>query len=248
MKTKQIGKVLTAAVLTALFLAMAWESLLWPSVIFSSAAGYIIFMYRSVIHSGRASAVMIVTMLLVLLSLLDVMNQSGVPAPESWFLGLFVGGLLVTNNWSGTPTRTRVSRKPTGTGDGSLRFTGGVRLARINATCAAVLLGLGGAHFALQTPTVAVGTVFAGATLGGWALFRFPTPLKLRNRVLWVIPVEFCLLLPLAGNTDQTALPFVWAYGALLGILLGGRYWSGPRLGEPRPPFNVWATTPLSQK
>jgi len=33
----------------------------------------------------------------------------------------------------------------------------------------------------------------------------------------------------------------VWAYGILAGILLGGRYWRGQRLGEPRPPYNVQA-------
>ena len=38
--------------------------------------------------------------------------------------------------------------------------------------------------------------------------------------------------------TDQLALPHARAYGVLAGILLGGRYWAGPPLGEPRPPIN----------
>lgn len=39
------------------------------------------------------------------------------------------------------------------------------------------------------------------------------------------------------GAIDQLALPHVWGYGALAGLLIGGRYWSGPKFGEPRPPF-----------
>ncbi|UKA49430.1 hypothetical protein LFT48_18635 [Arthrobacter sp. FW305-123] len=247
-RSEQIINVLTAAVMTAVFFAMARESLPWASVIFTVAACYTFLMFRVVIQSGRASAVMFIAMFLIFFSLIHVEDQLGIPAPGSWFLGLFVGGIVGMSKWTGTPAKTRSSRKPTGTSKDGLKFTGGPRLALINAICAAVLLGIGGAHFALQTPTAAVGTVFAGASLGGWALFHFPLSLKLRNLLLWVIPVEFFLLLFLAGNTGQTALPFVWAYAALLGILLGGRYWRGPRLGEPRPPFNARATTGRKQK
>jgi hypothetical protein len=247
-RVERISNLLVAAVMTAVFLALAWDSLLGASVIFTLAACYVILMFRVVIQSGRASAVMFLAMFLIFFSLIAVEDQLGIPAPGSWFLGLTVGGMAGLSGRSEKRTGTVVSRKPERTGKGDLEFTGGRRLAVINGACAAVLLGMGAAHFVLQAPTAAVGTVFAGATLGGWALFRFPLSLKLRNLLLWVIPVEFFLLIPLAANTGQAALPFVWAYGVLAGILLGGRYWSGPRLGEPRPPFNVSGKTPRKRK
>ena len=71
------------------------------------------------------------------------------------------------------------------------------------------------------------------------ALFRFPLPLQIRNGLLILgLPVVWFALAFVGGATDQMALPHASAYGALAGILIGGRYWSGPRLGEPRPPFN----------
>jgi hypothetical protein len=60
---------------------------------------------------------------------------------------------------------------------------------------------------------------------------------KAKYLSLFVIPVGFPALGFVGGATDQLALPHVWAYGALAGILIGGRYWSGPKFGEPRPPF-----------
>ncbi|WP_243836857.1 hypothetical protein [Paenarthrobacter nitroguajacolicus] len=256
MKTKKengrqgelIANVLVAAMMTAVFVAMAWESLPAASVIFAVAAGYAFLMFRVVAHSGRAAAVMFPAMFLIFYSLTCVDDYQWIAAPGSWFLGLIVGGIAGINRWSGKSAGTKISRKPTGAGEGGLEFPGGLRLAIINASCAGVLLAAGIAHLVLQKPTASVGAVFAGATLGGWALFRFPLSLKIRNLLLWVIPVEFILLFPLAENTSQTALPFVWAYGVLGGILLGGRYWSGPRLGEPRPPFNVRAKTQRKRK
>ncbi len=247
-RAEQISNLLIAAVMTTVFLALAWDSLLGASVIFTLAACYTFLMFREVIQSGRASAVMFLAIFLIFFSLIAVEDQLGIPAPGSWFLGLTVGGIAGLYGWSEKRTGTKVNRKPERTGKGDLEFTGGRRLAVINAACAAVLLGMGVAHFVLQAPTAAVGAVFAGATLGGWALFRFPLSLKGRNLLLWVIPIEFFLLIFLAGNTDHPALPYVWAYGALGGILLGGRYWSGPRLGQPRPPFNVSAKTPRKRK
>ena len=74
--------------------------------------------------------------------------------------------------------------------------------------------------------------------LKGWALFRFPPPLHVRNGLLLVIPVVYFALIFMGGATGQMALPHAWAYGVLAGTLTGGRYWSGSRLGQPRPPFN----------
>ncbi|MGR0160357.1 hypothetical protein [Paenarthrobacter nitroguajacolicus] len=243
-----IANVLAAAVMTAVFVVMAWESLPGASVVFAVAAGYAFLMFRVVARSGRAAAVMFPAMFLIFFSLTYVDDYQWIAAPGSWFLGLIVGGIAGINRWSGKSAGTKASRKPTSAGEGGLEFTGGLRPAIINASCAAGLLAAGIAHLFLQKPTAAVGAVFAGATLGGWALFRFPLSLQLRNLLLWVIPVEFFLLFPLAENTGQAALPFVWAYGVLGGILLGGRYWSGPRLGEPRPPFNVRTKTQRKRK
>lgn len=243
-----IANVLVAAVMTAVFVAMAWESLPGASVIFAVAAGYAFLMFRVVAQSGRAAAVMFPAMFLIFFSLTYAEDYQWIAAPGSWFLGLIVGGIAGISRWSGKSAGTKASRKLTGAGEGGPGFTGGLRLAIINASCAVVLLAAGIAHLVLQKPTAVVAAVFAGATLGGWALFRFAQSLKLRNLLLWVIPVEFFLLFPLAENTGQAALPFVWAYGVLGGILLGGRYWSGPRLGEPRPPFNVRTKTQRKRK
>jgi hypothetical protein len=108
----------------------------------------------------------------------------------------------------------------------------------INGTCALVLLGIGTAQLALLSPTAPAASVLAVAVLGGWALFRFPPPLQVRNGLLLVIPVVWFALAFVGGATEQMALPHAWAYGVLAGILIGGRYWTGPRRGEPRPPFN----------
>jgi hypothetical protein len=73
----------------------------------------------------------------------------------------------------------------------------------------------------------------------GWALFRFPPPLQIRNGLMMLgLPVVFFVLGFVGGATDQMGLPYAWAYGAMAGILIGGRYWSGARLRQPRPPFN----------
>ncbi|WP_457965619.1 hypothetical protein M1E17_04030 [Arthrobacter sp. D1-29] len=80
--------------------------------------------------------------------------------------------------------------------------------------------------------------VLVGAVFAGWALFRFPPPLQIRNGLLLVIPVIWFALAFIGGATNQMALPHAWAYGVLAGILIGGRYWTGPRRGQPRPPFN----------
>jgi hypothetical protein len=97
---------------------------------------------------------------------------------------------------------------------------------------------VGTAQLVVLSPTVPAVAVLAVAVIAGWALFRFP-PLQVRNGLLFVLPVVWVALGFVGGARGQMALPYAWAYGALSGILIGGRYWAGPRLGQPRPPFNV---------
>lgn len=226
------------AVITAVFVWMAHSVLLAASLFFVLAVVYAFLLFRVVSRSARASTVMHFAVLLILYSLLSIQDRLGVPAAAAWLLGFIAGAIAGGYTWSGKRPGSQVSQKRERNGEG---FTGGWHLALINAACAVVLMGIGIAHLSLQTPTAPVGAVLAGALIAGWALFRFPPSLRTRNVLLMVIPVEFFLLIFVGGNTGQHALPFAWAYGTLAGILLGGRYWNAPKVGEPRPPFNVQA-------
>jgi len=226
------------AAIVALFVWVAHDDLVPASVAFALGAAYAAFLFRVVWRSSRASTVMHFAIGLIFFSLISVKDDLGALAAGSWFLGILAGGIAGGHTWSGKRAGSEVTQKRERNGEG---FTGGRRLALINAACAVVLLAIGGAHFGLQSPTPAVGAVLIGSLVAGWAMFRFPPSLLTRNVLLLVLPVEFFLLVFLGSNTGQLALPFVWAYGVLGGILLGGRYWRGPRLGEPRPPFNIQA-------
>jgi hypothetical protein len=226
------------AVIAAVFVWIAHSVLLAASLFFVLAAVYAFFLFRVVWRSARASMVMHFAMVLVLYSLLAVEDGLDVPAAASWSLGIIAGAVAGGYKWSGKRSGSEVAQKRERNGES---FSGGWHIALINAACAIVLMGIGVAHLALQSPTAPVAAVLTGALVAGWALFRFPPSLQARNMLLLVIPVEFFLLIFVGGNTGQQALPFAWAYGTLAGILLGGRYWSGPKIGEPRPPFNVQA-------
>ena len=234
---------MTATVL-ALFIWMARNVLVQSLPFFLVSAAYTFVLFRVVTVSTRAVMVMQFAILLIFFSLLSVQDALGVPAGGSWILGFVAGGIAC--GWSGNGSGAEAARKRQRKGKDGVWFTGGLRLALINAGSIAVLLGCGVAHFAFQSPTAPVAAVFAGALICGWALYRFPPSASTRNVLHLVIPVEFILLMIVAGNTGQLALPFVWTYGVLGGILLGGRYWSGPRLGEPRPPFS--GQTPRRRK
>ena len=226
---------MTAAIV-ALFIWMARSVLIQAVPFFVLAAAYAFLLFRVVTISTRASMTMNFGLILIFFSLLSVQDDLGIPAAASWLLGFIAGGMA--SGWSGQGPGHQALRKRERKAKDGGGFTGGLRLALINAGSIAVLLGCGVAHFAFQSPTAPVAAVFAGALICGWALYRFPPSALTRNVLQLVIPVEFLLLMILAANTGQTALPFVWTYGVLAGILLGGRYWSGPRLGEPRPPFS----------
>ncbi|MDR6989784.1 hypothetical protein J2Y66_004301 [Paenarthrobacter nitroguajacolicus] len=229
----------------ALFVWVAHDNLAPASVFFLLAAAYAALLFGVVWRSVRASTVMQFAIGMISFSLISIEGDLGALAACSWFLGILAGGIAGGHPWSGKRPGSDGGQKRERNGEG---YTGGLRLAVINAASAVVLVGLGVTHLVLQTPTAVVGAVLIGALVAGWALFRFPPSLQTRNVLLLVIPVEFFLLLIVGGNTGQRALPFVWAYGILAGILLGGRYWSGPRLGEPRPPYNVQAKRQRKRK
>jgi hypothetical protein len=229
------------ALLLAVFVWFAGDRLLESSAFLSVGAVYAFLVVRVVSRSFRASSVMLWTFLLNYLTLisLDVEGALDLPAAGPWFIGFMVGGIAGGYVWSGPGagserTQTR-PRRP----DADGTFSGGWRLALINGVCALVLFGIGTVQVVLLSPTAPAVAVLAVAVIAGWALFRFPLSLQIRNGLLILgLPVVWFALAFVGGATDQMALPHASAYGALAGILIGGRYWGGHRLGEPRPPFN----------
>ncbi len=196
-----------------------------------------VLVYRVVSPSERAFEVMLWALFLNFIALTSIENGLGAPAAGPWFLGFIAGSIAGGYLWSGPRAGTEFKEpKRIRQADGS--FTGGRRIAVINGVCALVLVALGTAQLFLLSPTWPSVAALAVGVLGGWALFRFPPPLQVRNGALLVIPVVWFALALVGGATDQMALPFAWTYGVLAGILIGGRYWTGPRLGQPRPPFS----------
>lgn len=226
------------ALLVAVFVWFFHSWLLEASFFFTLSVVCAVLVYRVISQSERAFTVMLWALFLNLLALTSIENGLGVPAAGPWFLGFIVGSIGGGYVWRGPRAGAEFSqthkRKPET--DGS--FTGGRRFAVINGVCALVLAAIGTAQLVLLSPTGTAVAVLAVSILGGWALFRFPPPLLVRDSLLLVIPVGWIALALVGGATDQKALPFAWAYGVLAGILIGGRYWTGPRLGQPRPPFS----------
>jgi hypothetical protein len=224
------------AAMAAVFFWLARNVLLEALPFFGMAVAYGVLLTRVVRRSGRAFMAMYAAFLLIYWSFLAVEDDLGVPAAAPWFLGFIIGAIAGGHAWSGDRVGSQTSQKRERTEDGQ-GFTGGWQLALINAVSAVVLLGLGVSHLIFQSPTVPVAAVLGIAVIGGWALFRFVTSVQIKYLSLFAIPIGFLVLGFLGGATDQLALPHVWGYGALAGVLIGGRYWSGPKFGEPRPPF-----------
>lgn len=243
---KKIGQwnvpVVEAAMIAVLVAAFVWLFHSWlveASLFFALSVAYAILVYRFVAPSERASQVMLWSCFVNYVALISIEDAVlGIPAAGPWLLGFIVGaiagGYVWTGPRAGTEFKQAHKRKPEA--DGS--FTGGWRLAVINGVCAFALLGIGMAQLVLLSATVPAVAVLAVAVAVGWALFRFPPTVQVRNGLLLVLPAVWFALAFVGGATDQIALPHAWIYGALAGILIGGRYWSGPRFGEPRPPFN----------
>lgn len=228
------------AVLVATFVGFFHAWLVGASFFFALSVAYAVLVYRFVAPTERASQVMLWSCFVNYVALISIEDAVlDIPAAGPWLLGFIVGaiagGYVWTGPRAGAEFKQQHKRKPGP--DGSL--TGGRRLAVINGACALALLGIGTAQLVLLSPTMLAVAVLAAAVIAGWALFRFPPTVQLRNGLLLVLPVVWFTLTFVAGATDQMALPQAWAYGALAGILIGGRYWTGPRLGQPRPPFYV---------
>jgi hypothetical protein len=233
------------ALMLAVFVWLAGDRLLESSVFLFIGAVYAFLVIRVVSRSFRAFTVMLWTFLLNYWTLisLDVEGALDIPAAGPWFIGFMVGvlasgiaGEYVRSGPGARPKRTQTRPRRPGA-DGA--FSGGWRLALINGVCALVVFGIGTAQLALLSPTAPAVAVLVIAALAGWALFRFPVSVQTRNSILMLgLPAVWFALVFVGGGGDQMALPYASTYGALAGILLGGRYWIGPRLGEPRPPFN----------
>lgn len=229
------------ALMLGLFIWLAGNRFIEASLFLLVGVVYAFVVVRFVSPSFRAFNTMLWTFQLNLWTLLslDAVGVLGVPAAGPWFIGFIVGGIAGGYVWSNprarsAPGKTR-QRKP----DADGTYSGGLRLAVINGACVIVLLGIGTAQLAMLSLTVPAITVLIIAVIAGWALFRFPPPLPVRNGLVMLgLPVVYFVMIFVGGATDQMGLPHAWAYGALAGILIGGRFWAGPRLGEPRPPFN----------
>jgi hypothetical protein len=228
------------ALMLGLFVWLAGARAPEASVFLVAGAIYAVLVFRIVSHSFRAFTVMSWAFLLnywVLISL-RVEGALEIPAAEPWFVGFLIGGIAGGNVWCGRRSASKQlpHRKP----DADGRLTGGWRLAVINGACVFVLLGIGIVQLVALSPTAAAAAVLAVSLMAGWALFRFPPSLEVRNGLIMLgLPVGYFAFGFLGGATDQMALPHAWSYGALAGMLIGGRYWSGPQFGEPRPPFYV---------
>ena len=225
-------------VVVAVFAWMARSVLPGASMVFVLGALYTALLFRQVPQASRASMVMILALPLTFYSWLSVEDNLGIPAAASWGLGFIAGATGSGYPWSRKKPRTTAPKKTKSNAKDVKEAVGSRRLLLTNAACVTVLIAGGLSHLAFQSPTAAVAAVLAGALICGWALFRFPPSALTRNALVLVIPVEFFLLAFLGGNTSQPALPFVWTYGALAGILLGGHYWNGLPQGTPRPPFS----------
>lgn len=228
------------ALLLGLFVWLAGAKVPESSAFLAAGSIYAFLVFRVVPPSFRAFTVMLWSLLLnywVLISL-RVDGALDIPAAGPWFIGFLIGGIAGGNVWSGRRSLSKRPQRRRPDADG--RFSGGWRLAVINGACALVLLGIGTVQLVALSPTLAAAAVLTGSLIAGWALFRFPPSLEVRNGLIMLgLPVGYFALGFLGGATDQMALPHAWAYGALAGMLIGGRYWSGPRFGEPRPPFYI---------
>lgn len=225
-----------------LFVWFAGNKILEASPFLMGGIAYAVLLFRVVSQSVRAFIVMQWACLLnfYLLISLDREGVLAIPAAGPWFIGFIVGGIAGGYVWLGPRAGSTFQQKHKRLPNADRGFSGGSRLALINGVCACVLLSIGASQVVLLSPTAPAVTVLVLAVAAGWALFRFPPSLQIRNGlVILGLPVVWFTLAFVGGATDQMALPHAAAYGVLAGVLVGGRYWRGPRLGVPRPPFSA---------
>ena len=202
---------------------------------YAAGAVYGILLFRVVSYSGRAAFVMRWAFTLSFMVLNGIGAGLDVPMAGPLLLGFGAGGIAGGYQWTGKRAGSALKRKRSRTEDG--RYTGGWRLALINAACAVVLLALPAAYLA---DGVTTGTILASTLagfLGGWCLFRFVKSVQARFMTLLCLFFAFIPALLAAARYGYWPAPAIAVFGLMAGILVGGRYWWGPRFGEPRPPF-----------
>ena len=231
------------AVTVAAFVWIAHSSLLVASPFFIAGTGYGFLLYSVVKRSGRAFLVMHCALFMMSIPLLQLQDALEIPVGGSAFAGFWAGLLASGYPWSEKPPGSEERQQRDSTTEDVQGYTGGRDIALINAACVVFVLGCAIAHLAFQIPTAPAAAVLTGLLICAWAFFRFTPSLVVRNVLLLVIPVTgFGLLAFLDSMNGPSVIPFAWAYGSMAGVLLGGRYWSGPRLGQPRPPFSGQAS------
>ena len=226
------GMVLLPAGMCVLYFGQALAEAL---AFFLLGAIYGALLYRVVNLSQRAFMVMgAPAFLLILGSLILLQQDVGIPAAGPWILGFIAGGIMGGYVWLGPRAGAEFRRKNPRRRNAEGSYPGGWQPAAVNAVSALLLLGLGTALFLLASPTIEVGACLVGGVLAGCALMRWPKTPEQRFLASLALPVLFLVLL-LAG---QTVFGLVFGFGVSAGVLIGGRFWTGPRFGEPRPPMS----------
>ncbi|MCC3299671.1 hypothetical protein [Arthrobacter caoxuetaonis] len=205
------------------------------ALFFGVGALYGALLTRVVSRSGRASYAMYCAFSLMFIVLAGLQSDLGVPAAGPMMMGFSAGLSGAVSKWTGKDAGTRVKVKRVRDADGG--YPGGWKVALINALCAAALLCF---PLVFLGDGAAPGTI-AWSTLigfaGGWVLFRFGKTMQVRSLTLFAL---FFALLPamiVAGLYGYGPAPIIAGFGLMAGALIGGRYWTGERLGAPRPPF-----------
>ena len=202
---------------------------------YAAGAAYGVLLFRVVSYSGRAVFVMRWAFTLIFMVMNGIGVSLGMPMGGPLLLGFIGGGIAGGYEWAGKRPGAELKRKRGRTEGGG--YTGGWRLALINAVCAVILLGV---PFVYLADGATLGTILASVLtgfLGGWCLFRFVKSVQARFITLLCVFFAFLPALLVAGHYGYGPSPGMAVFGLMAGILVGGRYWRGPRFGEPRPPF-----------
>ena len=206
------------------------------STFFTLGAIYGVLLFRVVSRSVRATFVMTWAFHFIFLLMLSVEGVLDVPAAGPLYMGFAAGSVAGGHRWTGNRAGSLLRRKRERAVGGG--YTGGWQLALINAGCVFVLLmfpavALIGGGLTPRAITVSLAAGF----LGGWGLYRFVKSLQIRFMALLGLFVALLPAIIFAGASGYGLAPLIAVFGLLAGILVGGRYWWGPRCGAPRPPF-----------
>ncbi|MCC3292380.1 hypothetical protein [Arthrobacter sp. zg-Y1110] len=202
---------------------------------FALGAAYGALLFRVVSLSGRASMVMTWGFVLVEIMLHDVESFLGAPVRGPVLMGFTAGAIVGAHWWTGKKAGRPINRKRERTADGD--YTGGWKPALINAVCAAVLLAASTGQLLDGVPAETLAVSLPAGFLAGWVLFRLVKSFQVRFMTFIAILFALVPALIVAGSFGYGDHVFTGLFGFLAGILIGGRYWWGPRFGAPRPPF-----------